>query len=200
MANSESSHGALVCFRPPVAADSSSCIFQPVDTTCCRKNHSEMIAETRSRRARIQCRLLVMTLTGVLAGTVGCSRASDQPELGLVSGSVTLDGAPLPGVTITFSPNDGRPAMGQTDVEGSYKLTYIRDTPGCKVGRSRVQIGNTEESVVTEFLELEGDDLIQNPRRAKSKRIPSRYNTKSQLEAVVQPGQNTFDFSLISRP
>jgi hypothetical protein len=41
--------------------------------------------------------------------TVGCgdSAGSDQPDLGTVSGVVTMDGKPLPAVTVTFTPTEG---------------------------------------------------------------------------------------------
>ncbi|MCR9231751.1 MAG: hypothetical protein NXI29_12120 [bacterium] len=44
--------------------------------------------------------------------TVGCgdSAGSDQPDLGTVSGVVTMDGKPLPAVTVTFTPTEGRPS------------------------------------------------------------------------------------------
>ncbi|MEZ6131007.1 MAG: hypothetical protein R3C59_20240 [Planctomycetaceae bacterium] len=142
-----------------------------------------------------------MTLATFLTGAIGCSDTSDQPELGLVTGKVTFDGTPLSGVAVTFVPDDGRPAMGKTDEEGHYQLTYIRDTPGCKVGQNRVQIGNSEES--GEKDQVEGDDLVQKPTRPPSRpasgEIPPRYNTKSELTANVQPGENTFDFNLTSK-
>jgi hypothetical protein len=153
--------------------------------------------------------LPVIALAALMTGIIGCGGGTDQPELGLVSGTVTLDGSPLSDTAVTFVPDDGRPAMGQTDSEGRYELTYIRDTLGCKVGHCRVQIGNTEES--GEELEEdsedeqaeEGDEFVQKPTKQKPAKqktgqIPSRYNTKSELEADVQPGENTFDFKLTS--
>ncbi len=87
---------------------------------------------------------------------------------------------------------------------------YIRETPGCKIGHNRVEVGNAEdtaeeESEEFEHLELEGDDLIQTPSEKKpaksaAAKIPSRYNTETELEADVQPGENFFDFSLTSEP
>lgn len=161
-----------------------------------------------SQTAAIPRSVAFVALAVVLTVASGCGD-SDQPELGLVSGTVTLDGAPLNNVAITFVPDDGRPAMGKTDFDGTYQLTYIRDTLGCKLGHNRVQIGNTDEtememSLEEELgLELEGDELDQEPTKQGSSksapgRIPARYNTKSELEANVQPGENTFDFNLSS--
>ncbi|MEZ6039899.1 MAG: carboxypeptidase-like regulatory domain-containing protein [Planctomycetaceae bacterium] len=127
----------------------------------------------------------------------GCQSASDQPELGLVSGTITAGGQPLPGVAVTFVPEDGRPAMGKTDESGRYQLTYIRDTLGCKIGPNRVEIGASEGSEEAEDdSELEGDELVQSPTRSKTFVIPARYNIQSELTVTVQPGENTFDFDL----
>lgn len=58
-------------------------------------------------------RLVAIALTCLLTAAVGCGGVSDQPELGLVSGIVTLDEVPLSDVEVTFIPADGRPAMGK---------------------------------------------------------------------------------------
>src|SRR5262245_49070668 len=47
----------------------------------------------------------------------GCS-GGDRPELGYVSGTVTMDGEPLVGVIVTFKPEQGRPAVDVTDADG----------------------------------------------------------------------------------
>lgn len=141
--------------------------------------------------------MLFLALAGFLAINLGCSGGgTDEPELGLVTGTVKFDGTPLTGATVSFIPNDGRPASGQTDESGTYQLTYIRDTPGCKVGLCSVEIAFGEESAEDEA--LDGDDLVQNPTKPIV-RIPPRYNTNSELEADVKPGVNTFDFDLASK-
>lgn len=168
-----------------------------------------MARTTAFTSTQIINKLLVTAVAAFLTGTIGCSGGTDGPELGLVSGTVTLDGTPLSGIAVSFVPDDGRPAMGKTDSDGHYQLTYIRDTLGCKVGHCRVQIGNTEETI-DQFAEelgveplLEGDDLVQEPSPQKSTKpkdgqIPSRYNTQTELEADVKAGENTFDFTLTS--
>ena len=65
---------------------------------------------------------LVMAALLTLVSSVGCSGASDQPELGEVSGIVTLDGKPVVGVNVVFKPDIGRAAAGNTDAEGNYSL------------------------------------------------------------------------------
>jgi hypothetical protein len=126
----------------------------------------------------------------------GCGGASDRPELGQVTGTVTLDGEPLKGIAVVFFPDSGRPARGKTDAEGKYELTYIRDTKGTKLGHNRVEIAPDEEGAEEEE---EGDEAAPKPKAKGAKpKIPAKYNTKSELEADVKPGDNVFDFKLES--
>lgn len=136
---------------------------------------------------------LMMTLLSLSFSLAGCGGdSSDQPELGQVKGTVTMDGSPLAGVSVTFSPDSGRPATGKTDIAGNYELIYIRNTPGCKLGHNKVMISNSTEE---DEMEQEGDDAVQTAP-SDEKMIPAKYNDKTTLEADVQPGENTFNFDL----
>ncbi len=152
--------------------------------------------ENQANWKRLSCRLTIMSLA--MAWLVGCGGSSDQPELGEVTGTITLDGKPLSGVAVVFQPENGRPARGMTDANGKYELTYIRQTKGSKVGPNRVEIAPSEEG---ESEESEGSDTVNAnlPARQSTKaKIPARYNLKSELNAEVKPGKNTFDFELKS--
>ncbi len=143
--------------------------------------------------------LLAATMSILFLNLPGCGGTSDQPELGLVSGAVTMDGKPLSGILVSFLPDNGRPAMGTTNAEGQYKLTYIRDLPGCKLGHNKVEIG-VAEGADEEGPEAEADTAApREPVKAGKPLIPARYNTKTELEADVKPGENTFDFHLESK-
>lgn len=132
----------------------------------------------------------------------GCGGVSDQPELGQVTGTVTLDGQPVSGIAVVFYPDSGRPARGTTDVNGKYELTYIRRTLGTKLGHNRVEIAPNEEGEEDSEDDAgsEGDGPAKTPSKSGKVKIPARYNTKSELEADVQPGRNVFDFKLESKP
>lgn len=133
----------------------------------------------------------------------GCGPSSDQPELGLVTGTVTLDGEPLQRVAVVFSPDNGRPARGRTDLSGKYELTYIHDTMGTKVGHNRVEIAPSEEDEQEEEEQATAGETISTakpPAMREKPKVPARYNTKSILEADVKPGKNVFDFKLESKP
>lgn len=117
----------------------------------------------------------------LLAALAGCSR-SNRPPLGAVTGTVTLDGRPLPAAAVHFTPSGpGRTSLGSTDAAGEYRLRYLRDIEGANLGRHTVRIMTaTEENGGREIL-------------------PPRYHSATVLEATVQPGTNRIDFSLQSR-
>lgn len=154
----------------------------------------------RFRKVRVST--VKTTRDGFLAAAIllltlsGCGGVGDQPQLGLVTGSVMLDNEPVSGITVTFLPDNGRPATGKTDGNGDYELLYIRNTPGCKVGHNRVEIGYGEGE--DEGVEMEGDNVEQTPVKTGKKSIPARYNAESELEADVKPGENVFNFDLKS--
>lgn len=143
--------------------------------------------------------MLIVMCAAALFVVPGCGGVSDQPELGQVTGSVTLNGKPLSGVAVVFQPESGRPARGMTDANGKYELTYIRQTKGTKVGPNRVEIAPSEDGEAAET-ENEGSEStpVAKPSKSGKPTIPSRYNTQSELKAEVKAGKNTFDFELKS--
>ncbi len=120
---------------------------------------------------------LICAFLGVITG--GC-RSGDQPELGDVSGTVTLDGKPLGGVIIVFKPDVGRSAAGITDAQGKYSdLEYLYGVPGAKIGPNTVTF------------EYEID--------ASGPPIPAKYTGADGYKVDVKAGANTFDFPLDSQ-
>ena len=103
-----------------------------------------------------------------------------MPELGEVNGTVTLDGEPLKGVLILFKPDVGRPAVCTTDDEGKYKLEYLHDETGTKVGPNTVS--------------------FEWPIGASGPAIPAMYGVNSKEKVEVGASGNTFDFDLESSP
>lgn len=135
---------------------------------------------------KFQKKFALMIIGMLLAS--GCSSSpKDQPELGAVSGTVTMDGEPLVGVEVIFGPESGRSSTAFTDDEGHYTLNYLHDTPGAKLGPHKVSIST--------YLEDESDpDAEANFVET----IPAKYNTKTALTREVKPGDNVFDFPLKS--
>ena len=76
-------------------------------------------------------------LAGLLGTLSGCGPSG--PEIGEVSGVVSMGGAPVPGASITFYPVTGRQSFGKSDQEGRYTLEYAQDQPGAVTGQHRVK-------------------------------------------------------------
>lgn len=127
----------------------------------------------------------------------GCG-PSDQPDLGEVTGTITLDGKPLSGIDVVFQPVSGRPARGKTDADGKYELTYIRQTKGTKIGSNRVEIAPSEDGEAEESAGEEDGKPASKPSKSGKPKIPPKYNVRSELKADVKAGKNTFDFKLES--
>lgn len=125
---------------------------------------------------------------------VGCS--SSGPELAEVSGTITLDGKPVPGATISFFPEDpqGSPSYGGTDYDGKYTMMFTRDKYGAMLGKHRVEI-ETQKIAADEAAEMraEGQELPSYVA------IPKKYRDQGALSAEVKPGDNLIDFALSSR-
>jgi hypothetical protein len=116
-----------------------------------------------------------------LAFAAGCGK-SDRPPLGLVAGTVTLDGQPLPEALVLFTPDGpGRTSQAMTDASGKYRLGYLRDIQGANLGRHIVRIMTAFEGSATKEL------------------LPAKYHAKTTLSATVQAGENVADFALESK-
>jgi hypothetical protein len=101
-----------------------------------------------------------------------------------VSGTVTLDGNPLPeGEVIFLSPdNSATPSSGKIK-DGQFKFRATR-------GPKKVQINATRD---TGRKEVDGWPIRESI-------VPDRYNTKTELTADVGNGSNDFKFELKSKP
>ena len=126
---------------------------------------------------RIAVRRFVCLL-GVLLFLLGCG----GQRFGNVSGKVTLDGEPLAGATVEFSPEGGSPAYGVTDEHGRYKLFFSSDQNGAPVGKHRVRITSFNEA---------------KPRIKE--RVPLKYNRQSELTCEVAGGKQEFNFDLLTK-
>ena len=126
-------------------------------------------------------KLRFVLLSTLLLGMFGCSRSG--PNLGGVTGTVTLDGTPLASVCVQFEPEYGRSASAVTDANGVYRLQYTSKKKGALVGVHTVRISTR--------LPMTGNTMPE--------RLPAKYNKESTLTAEVKPGGNEIDFQLTSR-
>lgn len=144
-----------------------------------------------------------MALLSVIAG---CS-TSPQMDYGKVdllsvSGTVTLDGEPLPDAVITFE-EDSSFSFGLTGSSGGYTLQFDTQVSGCTPGKKIVRISTTRKitGLNTEE-EGGGEGTSDEPGSAAGKgggeKVPDCYNKDSKLTVDVAAGSTTFNFDLKS--
>lgn len=135
---------------------------------------------------------------------VGCGGiGTDTPDLGTVTGIITMDGKPLPNCVVSFIPETGRAAFGVTDESGKYELSYLSETKGAKIGKNTVRIATVAknegaEEPMEEVVDVDGKVTAKNKNKVKEI-IPAKYNTKTELKADVTAGYNSFNFDLKSK-
>jgi len=128
------------------------------------------------------CKITGLAGVAVVVFAVGCG---GEPTA-TVTGKVTIDGRPVANLEVSFNPKEagtGTTALGFTDADGNYKLSY----PG---GKTKIPVGEYTVSIVP----AETDEAQSRPPVI----IPPCYNTATKLTASVKPGANTIDFPLKS--
>lgn len=116
-----------------------------------------------------------------IVAAVGCGGPpADLPDIGAVSGVVTLDGQPLENARVMFTPDHSRPSGAMTDANGRYELVFNEKIKGAAVGKHKVRI------TLGSAMEPE--------------KLPAKYNIKTELTADVKPGPNEdINFDLKSK-
>lgn len=123
---------------------------------------------------------LVLLAGTITLATIGCGGDEGKRDYALreITGTVTLDGKPLPNATVSFqvqrdtqNPKGGRTAFGKTDAEGKYAIEYIRKEMGAPVGMNLV-------SISTAFAATEASEGVE-AKPAVKEIVPAKYNTKN---------------------
>ena len=109
-----------------------------------------------------------------------------------VSGKVTFQGEPVPGVLVSFTPERGPGASGKTDAQGNYTLSTKKTGDGAVVGHHIVAISQPRQGMI---LEKGKPPQVAPPPKMV---IPPKYANAqtSGLTAEVKVGDNTLDFKL----
>jgi hypothetical protein len=108
------------------------------------------------------------------------------PSIGVVSGTVTIDGQPVSGGVISYVPADGAAPPATSNIEGGkYEVRTM-------AGKKFVQI--SAPHVVGKRKEYEGPDapLVE----ITDERLPAKYNSQTELTFEVKPGANKQDWDL----
>jgi hypothetical protein len=128
--------------------------------------------------------MLIMTIWCAAFGA-GCS--AEKFKTAEVTGTVTLEGTPVEGVSLEFEPHRTGAeipptAYGSTDAEGKYRLTRVGGRggrPGAVVGMNTVRVSAPEGS---------------------SAKVHPHYADEGALQFEVQAGPNVFDIDLVKNP
>lgn len=148
---------------------------------------------------------LAAFLAGSLAALAGCGDYA--PPLTDVTGTLTYDGKPVPGMTISFLPANGRPSWGITDEQGRYRLSWDADHPGAEVGTHRVVIAYVPNTPMSEAGYDDGSVKKKKDATAKSNSLTPEaqalhakygaYDT-SPLSREVKSGKQVIDLTMKS--
>ncbi|WP_144972051.1 carboxypeptidase-like regulatory domain-containing protein [Bremerella volcania] len=119
-----------------------------------------------------------------LMSLVGCQGGNEG-----VTGTVSLDGKPLPKAEVVFTPTEGgRPATATTDASGKYDLLYTINQKGAPAGEYVVRIRTATTTTGEDGRDIQSPELV-----------PAKYNQQSELVVEVKEGAaNQFDFDLKS--
>ncbi len=139
----------------------------------------------------------------LLLSICGCSGGSTAPDVTLVpvTGTVTLDGAPLVNASVLFSPwgdLPGQPAYGITDNSGKYELKYINEKTGCPAGQFRVTISKFAQADGSPFPK---DMPAEETSSAGVEHVPAIYSNSEQTKLFIEvsPSGSVHDFDLIKK-
>lgn len=134
----------------------------------------------------VSCRLSLSLLFVVFVA--GCGSSGQQ--LGAVTGTVTLDGKPVPDALVTFISKeaDGTSSYGRTDSNGKYRLEFTTDQFGAMVGGHDV-------TIVTTRVSKEDESDTGMVVKTEFVPIPIHY-ARGALTVEVKSGSNVHDFAL----
>lgn len=141
----------------------------------------------RFQRMRVACCAVVCC--GLIGS--GC-----KPSTGAtVTGVLTIDGKVAPaGVRIDFEPQvkNGSTSTGYTDADGRFEMMFNVNKIGVMPGESLVKIW------IEPTFEPRGD--VPTAKMLQATRLPETVNIRSTLRKTVQPGANTIDLAIETKP
>jgi hypothetical protein len=158
--------------------------------------------------------VILTVLTIVLVAGCGTGDITDSYTLVTVTGTVTLDGKPLEGAQVTFTPAQGTkpdtPGTDRTGKQGNYKAMY-RGRSGLAPGKYAVIVSKMMTSSETTKLpdELKDDPalaamategaMIREANRARAeRRKPSKVIINASFEREVAENGSVLDFDVKS--
>jgi hypothetical protein len=149
-----------------------------------------------------------ISLLIMLTVVIGCG-GKEWPPTNKTTGTVTLDGQPLEGATVSFFPKgDFSPANGKTDSAGRFEMTTFNSNDGAMTGSFDVTVAKYPEVVVetslegtpwTEGMESDGDQTVDE---GDGNSLPKKYDDRDKpllTATVVKGDSNVVNFELTSK-
>ena len=135
----------------------------------------------------------------------GCGPGGYSGPTGTVSGTVTLQGQPVPqGCKVAFVSDEGFTASGQVTAGGNYQLSVAGKGQNVPVATYKVCVSPPEGAEASEadyekmMEESAGGEEGAAETPAQEEVIPAKYQTTttSGLSFAVEEGANTIDITL----
>jgi hypothetical protein len=148
----------------------------------------------------------------IIAVVAGCGGGRDWPPTSEATGTVSLDGQPVEGATVSFFPKDGqKPANGETDSSGQFVLTTFNVNDGAMVGTFNVSVARYPKNDVvgtpggTPYNpDMESDPILSNKPGGSvdDNDLPKKFadpETSGLTATAADSGSNVFNFELSSK-
>lgn len=161
-----------------------------------------------SLKGNLMIRTILRRLTFLVVIATFAMGCGNAHNLQFVTGTVTLDGVPIEGVTVTFSPvsNDvGLAGGGYTNSQGVFTVTTtVGDgADGTQPGKYFVTFRKTvpERKYTQAEIDSSNNDGAILPEIKYVSVIPEKYTKPetSGMEVEVVSGRNEFNFDLVSK-
>lgn len=142
--------------------------------------------------------LVAAALGFCLVGTIGCGSVK-FPDTVPFSGSVTLDGKPLAGAVVVFTPSatTGEGAIGQTDESGKFDLRVVigeQSKPGVVPGAYKAHISTMLPPPPIDGKVEKSTSLLN----VMEEKVPEQYSSfaRTTLNVTVPSAGGTHNFDL----
>ncbi|MDR3232137.1 MAG: hypothetical protein LBT46_00460 [Planctomycetaceae bacterium] len=136
--------------------------------------------------------IIIITLLIVTLSIAGCGQRGLK-GLSKVSGTITLNGQPLEGATISFSPQtpDTRGAAALSGAGGNFQVTTLHSNDGVQPGEYLISVSKIESEGILPAAEVRRIGA-KNYHPQRTQMVPEKYlkAETSDLKITVRKGRN----------
>jgi hypothetical protein len=146
--------------------------------------------------------VLLCCVAGVATFSCGCGGGAGSVKTVAAGGTVTLQGAPLAGASVTFIPDDGPVATGVTDLKGKFTLATGTQA-GAVLGKSRVSVNlpaQAEDDLGNLTPAEKSMELTRRMGKNPGKMFHERDKKSAIPEKYTRADSSGLEFNVISDP